>query len=145
MRRINDDCSTFPVHTEYNWLRDLHSSGQNTMLYFGGGDGKGHPSNQNNILASASKHHSCQEPLQNERTVTRNCCSCFSPSKCCKACWGHEPSKTERFSFRPSSQWLAQGSGAKKKNKFHENERQTANSAHLPSLNCQECRTSSCL
>ena len=87
------------------------------MLCFGGGDGAGHPSNQNNILASASKHHSCQEPLQNERTVTRNCCSCFSPSKCCKACWGHEPSKTETFSFGPSSQWIAQGSGAKNKKK----------------------------
>ena len=117
MRRIHDNCSIFPVHTEDNWLRDLHFSGQNTMLCFGGGDGAGHPSNHKKNLASARKHHSCQYPLPNERSVTRNGRSCFSPSKCCRACRGHEPSKTETFSFRPSSQWLAQGSGAKNKKK----------------------------
>ena len=61
----------------------------------------------------------CQQASFMPRTSTtwkdcdKNCRSCFSPSNFSKACWGHEPSKTETFSFRPSSQWLAQGSGAK--------------------------------
>ena len=73
MRRIDGNCSTFPVHTEYYWLRDLHFSGQknDAVLWGRGRHGAGHPSNQKNILANASKHHSCQEPLLHERTVTR--------------------------------------------------------------------------
>ena len=105
----------------------------NAVLWGRGRHGAGHPSHQKNILANASKHHSCQEPPLHEKTVTRTVVPAFRHQIFPRPVGGMSQVKQKHFLSGQALNGLlrAPEQKAPPPKKFHENERQTANSAQL--------------